>query len=1103
MTPPALTIALLLTVVSLAAGPVTKPTTKPATRPSKKAAAKSPQTVPELKLTIQGRPVHPTVYMSPADIEQARSNRNRYPWAKATAAKLLEQADAWTMRDDAALIAMVPPPAACYAYGFTGCPVCGGTFKGWWGVNGVASLDDPRHVKCVSGHRLPDDQHPDSGRGYTDENGNKFYFVGTYNSFVIDELTKATTKLVHAYALTGEARYADKAALILDHLARIYPTSETGSWDYPSHPPSGRFNRPWYQVARTLVDYANQYDLLLMGTSLDAPSSVDGLTRRQNIERNLLLNGAKYCYEQSVLHPALHNGQADYIHGSMAVGVAMGIPQYVAWGVDGPYSIRAMIANNIDRDGQYYETSAGYSDRARSLYMNMAEMLEHYRDAAYPDGIRLIDDPVFVSFNLIPRARLRAATHTPNLGDDKPNHTRIPTAPPADRLDANNLERLRALRPASELDRRLGETLLTLAGGDPESLRAAAAAPEWLLFHARDVHGASPGQPATTATTRPLVHPLTDSPLSESDLFSQKQLAILRSGTGKHLRAVTLRAGPTLNHGHFDEMNLNVYARGYEMSYDLGYGLGSTHTQIGWAKQTASHNTVLVDERSQLAAGRSGGSIRAFATMPGLQFVSASSSGPYEAQGVTRYDRTVAMIDADERTSYLLDVFRVEGGTKHDYVFHARGTSLTTDGVELGPEQPGSLAGPDVDWGARQGSDGDIKGIAGKEYWNPPPGNGLGFLIKPRVAPEPRDLWSATWDVDPEHGARLRLNMLPFPGTTVTTAEAPGIYPHFPKSAYVLARRAGDANLTSTFAAVIEPCGAERVVRRITRLGEPSDAAVAVKVELTRGRTDYLVWRDVEADNAPSAWRDGGIDIRFDGMFAKISVTGDGPADVAAIGGSVTFGGVALSVASPALGGKIDRIDAGRNVLFTQATLPAGDALAGQFLIANNPAYAQASPYRIASVSRDGDLTAIQLAPTRLTIGQVRLTQDPTDPHILPNVVPLEYAKSLARKPSGFYRGKVAATADGKVSTAIRDIGARGMSITVESSAGFAAGQDVIVHDLRPGDEFTIPTRARATRGASGAWVVTTNGPATFAPPGMPSVTVAASRDGVVVATRE
>src|SRR4051812_3517111 len=104
--PLAFIVTCLLTLPTLAASPTTK------------------RSAPELKLTIDGRLAHPTVYLSHADIDRARANRDRYPWAKAAAAKLLRQADEWAKRDDAVIIALVPAPASCYAYGFTGCPVC-------------------------------------------------------------------------------------------------------------------------------------------------------------------------------------------------------------------------------------------------------------------------------------------------------------------------------------------------------------------------------------------------------------------------------------------------------------------------------------------------------------------------------------------------------------------------------------------------------------------------------------------------------------------------------------------------------------------------------------------------------------------------------------------------------------------------------------------------------------------------------------------------------------------------------------------------------------------------------------------------------------------
>jgi hypothetical protein len=1031
------------------------------------AAPPPPQDQLHMNLTIHGRPEHPIVYLCKADIEQAKRNRERYPWARKAATDLLKRADAWADKSDADLIGLIPAEHACFAYGFAGCPICGGTLKSWWGAGGVASLSDPGHIRCVNGHRLPDHDHPDSGTGWTDKDGKKFYFVGTYNSFVIDTLTSAMTDLVNAYALSGEQKYAHKAAVILDHLARIYPSCTEGSWDYPSNPPRGRFNRPWYQVARALVLYVNDYDILMMGDELDQPSSVPGLTRRQNIEQNLLLNGAAFCHEISVKEPALHNGMADYMRGQLAVGAAMGIPQYIKWGCDGPYGLRAMIANNVDRDGQYYETSAGYSDHARGLYMDMAEILQRYRDADHPNGINFCSDPAFVALNLLPRTRLSVAGLEPNLGDDapKPNHMTTPQG--LDVYDFRQLEHLRALNHDNAMEIELDSTLVQAVGKDLEQARSAHGPGDWLLFHAKDVAsdvrstGGAPRAPGDS-----LVHPLTNSPLDQSDLLSQRGLAILRNGDdGENAIAATVRGGPTLNHGHFDELGLHVYARGNELTYDIGYILGSTHTQVGWAQTTASHNTVLVDEARQLQAGLSGGSIKQFLRSPGVSLVTINDPACYAAQKVKRYARTVAMVKVAPGQAYLLDVFRVEGGHQHDYIFHARGTDVSFDGITMGPEQPGSLAGKNIDWASKLGSDGDVKGKPNKPYWNPPPGNGLGFLPHPRSATAPRNPWSITWNVDPNTPSRLKLTMLPIDGEIITSA-APGNYPRLPKAQYILARRSGK-NLKSTFTSIVEPFAQTPVVRHVVRL-KSSDDAVAVRVDLTDGQTDYLIYREPQSQTR--SWSDQDRSIEFDGTFALIRCQGGKALQATAVGGRLLRSGDLTLQIEPEILTPIERIDYDKNILYAKADLPAGGALAGQFLYVSNPGYAQSSAYRIASVSRDGDLTAIHLAPTRLILGRGHMDTDPPGPHALPNVTPLEYGHSLVRVWSGFFRGKFISTPDGRASTWIQKLDQQAMGITVKQSSGFKAGNDLVIYDIRPGDQIRLPRFAQMSRDNSGAW---------------------------------
>ena len=72
----------------------------------------------------------------------------------------------------------------------------------------------------------------------------------------------------------------------------------------------------------------------------------------------------------------LNNGVADYQRGHMVVAAAMGISEYMKFAVDGPFGLRNMLENNIDCDGQYYETSSGYAEHVRiNSYMNICEIL--------------------------------------------------------------------------------------------------------------------------------------------------------------------------------------------------------------------------------------------------------------------------------------------------------------------------------------------------------------------------------------------------------------------------------------------------------------------------------------------------------------------------------------------------------------------------------------------------------------------------------------------------------------------------------------------------------------------------------------------------------
>jgi len=156
-------------------------------------------------------------------------------------------------------------------------------------------------------------------------------------------------------------------------------------------------------------------------------------------------------------------------------------------------------------------------------------------------------------------------------------------------------------------------------------------------------------------------------------------------------------------HAHWDALNLHLWSKGREVISETSYkpidASGSTRE---WHTSTAGHVTVVVDQTSQSNSGSRGRAYRARSELddiPGVpdwpwrfrgenandfgelrlcnfdfervQVVEASAVQSYSSVlPVTQYMRTLALCQIDDRDSYLLDIFRVRGGTIHDYMLH-------------------------------------------------------------------------------------------------------------------------------------------------------------------------------------------------------------------------------------------------------------------------------------------------------------------------------------------------------------------------------------------------------------------------------------------------
>jgi len=1009
-------------------------------------------------LTPTGRETHPCVYLTPADVERARANMGRRQWARDVAEKTIRGADQVVDKSPEWIREHCPGKDALFACGSTGCPVCGASWGAWKGAK--CSFDRPGVVVCANGHALPDAEHPDDGSGYVASSGRVHYFAASYNAWVVETYQKWCSPLSFAFLMTGEEKYAETCAALLDALAEIYPHCTKGSLEYPSG--HGRLSRPGYQTSRVLVRLVDFHDRIHGSAALGKPSFVPGLTRRQNIEKNMLLNGARYCYEKS-WKGGLHNGTADYVRGCLAVGCLLGVDAYVEWAVNGPYGIDSLLSNNVDRDGRYYETALSYGNSTRVLYLTFADPLVNYRSARWPAGLNLYDDPRFRAFYVLPMLSLDCAGHWPRYGDAPPDVTRVdPAARPFDPRDYLFAERVCAQASDPEAKRDFAALVSFLAGGDVDKVRSDAFIKEWLLFHADDI--TDPGALPASLRRR----------LFGTTLMGQKGMALLRTPRGRLAQACLLRYGPVLNHGHFDTLNLNYYGLGYELTYDLGYGWGNTHTQVGWAKQTASHNLVLVNETRQGSGENdvNGGSLRFCAALPGLQLVDADASGVYRSQGVSTYRRCLALVGRGPG-SYLVDVFSVAGGRQHDYLLHSLSADVSFENVELSDRAPGSLAGPDVNWGERQHNDGFMKGVPRKSYWNPPPGNGLGFMMHPRRGAA-RGTWHAAWRL-PSQRDWLRLTMLPEADTEVINVWVPGIYPARPRAEHVAVRRtAKTGELRSTFVALLEPYGAgpsgsgkAEPFLRTARRPNASASGVALAVEHAGGAVDRFVY---------AAGGDGPVAagaLRLDGQFAAVRTEGERVVSAHLLGKSFSSPEVSIELSHGAYRSSIVRLDYERNLVVADGELPTDGRLDNQVIVFTNPAYARSTAYTIRGVRKQGEACLIDLGDQSVSLGKAVLNEDPFSATTFTSLTPHDYAMRRLGD-ARFFDGKLARKADG--SWRSRILGARydqPFEVQVESTAGLAAGDVVLYMDLQAGDAFVVYGWAALERTADGALRVT------------------------------
>lgn len=789
--------------------------------------------------------VHAPLLHSTEEIARARKNVRESESARQIADQTLRLADRWAAFDDGRLRAFVPPPEVPRAFNssFEGCPIHG---RALFDHGNYSWIFDPfsapwRLICPIGGEVYPSNDfgaflasglrdrslltgpYADDGWGWQPVGAaHKHWFIAYYCHWLwMNHLVPATLALARAYLLTGESAYAHKAGILLTQIARDYPRMDLNKQGryalefVPSY--TGKIvNAIWEcSVAR---DLAEAWDAVVETVARDPALGPPAV---QLVETNLLREALRAIPERRILgNYGMHQQAAVYL--ALALGdpteaavtlrnVVEGWPGTEGYQYEG---LATVLANLVSAEGMDYEIAPGYCAILSNLLPTMIDPLRRLERLAHPTtAVSLVARlPHLRELVEWPSRLVCLDQWTPAIGDSG-------TAAAPGIVDVS-LPAYRAIyqQAPSPL---LAARWRGLVAADGTSFSTFED-----LFADRLV-------PAADTRTFTATISQQEPEAAQSDVLTDYGLAILRAGSGRNAVALTLHYGrANASHAHADRLNIELFGAGRKLIPDLGYPQFASEDKISlaWDRNTGSHATTVVDGRRQ--PSQSGGRLLTFACSTWLQVVAADSPA---YPSLDRYERLLALVgDGRYSPAYAVDVFQVRGGTRHDYRLHGSDLPDSIEGVVFGPEQPGSLAGPDVPKGFLW-DDPELEQPNKKRSFGTYQGCGDSFLYGVRLAQPGLDAWRMDWG-DASEGLRVHVLTAHLSKAFLAWGDAPRRPANPTRVRYLILRREGEAPLDSIFLTILEPVVARRRIRHIERLCEAERSGqIALRVTHDQG----------------------------------------------------------------------------------------------------------------------------------------------------------------------------------------------------------------------------------------------------------------------------
>jgi hypothetical protein len=871
-----------------------------------------------------------SVFYPAEAVRVARANMERHAWARAVRDRLVQAAEPWRRMSDEQLWSLMfgnTIKRSWMVWSNGHCPSCKRDVPMYtWEMDALAR---PWKVRCphckelfpkndfaafyqsgLDEHNVFDParadrsllfnaEHPepgdplrsfgvDDGEGYVDGD-KRWRFIGAY--LIYGQWKQAVLggirALAAAYLVTGDRSYAHKAGVLLDRVADLYPSFDFGKEGVMYEgPPMAGYVSTWHDACEETRWLALAYDQVRDALADDA-ALVAFLSERSHryglanpkatwadIRRNI---------EDGILRDAIKNRQriySNYPRTEIALAtilIVLGWPENRA---DVFAIVDPMLQKATAVDGVTGEKGlAGYSAYTIQGVAGFLAQLARMDPALLADIVRR--HPKVVDMFRFFVDTWCFTRYYPTTGDTGSYAAPVPRYAGAGFSTTPDVE----------------ASMFTLMGQmyrltrDPVFAQLAWLAngrkPDGLPHDLFCADPASLAKEIASAVKRHGAEPVVSSVNKE-----QWRLAIMRSGKGDSARAVWLDYDAGGAHGHADALNLGMYAFGLDLLPDFGYppvqfgGWGAPRAV--WYKMTAAHNTVVVDGANQHAAS---GDCTLWAVGKSLQAIRARCAG---APQVKRYERTVALCDAGQG-AYVVDVFRVKGGSEHVKFQQGHFGTLEVAGVALQPE-------PDF------GHETQMRAFRAASM--PESGAQILWTVQDRLKllPPGRAVMLNHWELTRDAHVGTCEGWLALGGYNATEEF------WIPR---LFVRRRGQ-DLASTFVAVMEPHTGSPAVRSVRRLDGPSanDGTVALEIVRSDGLRDILIIADAEAPRIAIA----AGSVRMQGDLCRVTLDSAGhTVRLAAIGCTqVSAPGIEMNAVKPDPRGIIEvRLSGGRVIVET------------------------------------------------------------------------------------------------------------------------------------------------------------------------------------------